>query len=222
MASEWEAWHRQYDSASPLAQRLQAVRTLIRAAIERTPSGPWRAVSLCAGDGRDLLGVLENHPRGRDARARLVDLDPKLVEAGRERARLAGLEGVEFRVADAGDASALDGAVPADLVLACGIFGNVSNEDILNTVTHLPELCAPGSTVVWTRGRFEPDLTPTIRGWFRDSGFEEVAFVAIPDSTATAVAHRLVVPPRPYRRDVRLFTFLPAGERPADRARQSG
>ena len=44
-------------------------------------------------------------------------------------------------------------------------------------------MCAPGATVLWTRHRRAPDITPQIRAWFRASGFEEVAFEA-PDTDA--------------------------------------
>lgn len=215
--SEWVEWHRAYAGDHPHARRLEVVRDFIGRALDRAPPGPIRVVSLCAGDGRDLLGVLERHPRASDVVARLVDLEPELVAAGREHAARLGLEHVEVVEGDASNTNACVGAAPADLVLVCGIFGNVRDEDVRNTVDHLPELCAPGATVVWTRGRFAPDLTPTIRRWFRDAGFEELGFVPIPDTTASVGANRLVAPSRPLRAGVRLFTFLPKEERPSSR-----
>lgn len=217
MAREWVEWHRAYEGDHPHARRLEAVRTCIRRALDGAPPGPIRAVSLCAGDGRDLLGVLEGHPRATDVVARLIDLEPELVAAGRKHAGRLGLGGIEFVEGDASNTRACVGAVPADLVLVCGIFGNVRDEDVRNTIDHLPELCAPGATVVWTRGRFPPDLTPTIRRWYREAGFDELAFVPIPDTTASVGANRLVASPRPLRAGLRLFTFLPKEERPSSR-----
>jgi hypothetical protein len=46
----------------------------------------------------------------------------------------------------------------------------------MTTVLGMPTLCSPGATVVWTRHRREPDLTPTIREWFVEAGFIEEAF----------------------------------------------
>ncbi|GHD35622.1 hypothetical protein GCM10010335_31060 [Streptomyces galbus] len=37
---------------------------------------------MCAGQGRDLIGVLAGHPRRDDVRARLVELDEKAEEGG--------------------------------------------------------------------------------------------------------------------------------------------
>lgn len=39
-------------------------------------------------------------------------------------------------------------AVPADLVLLCGIFGNIPDADVQATVRAAPQLCAPGAEVV--------------------------------------------------------------------------
>lgn len=218
--SEWTEWHRRYQHEPPMARRLEAVRRIIRSVLSDAAPGRVRVVSLCAGDGRDLLGVLARHPRARDVTARLIELDPELVRAGRERARRLGLSTVEFVRGDAASRAPYEGALPADLVLACGIFGNISDEDVRRTIRHLPQLCRSGATVVWTRGRFEPDLTPAIRSWFSEAGFEELSFEAIPDSTAAVGAHRLVRgPSRPsWRRP--LFTFLSKALRPSSRRPQ--
>jgi hypothetical protein len=218
VSNEWVEWHRGYDEGQPRTQRLKVVQELLSAALDAVRPGPVRILSLCAGDGRDLVGVLEGHPRVGDVRARLVEITPELVAAGRERAGRAGLRSVEFVRGDASTTDACEGAVPADIVLACGIFGNITDDDLRRTVDHLPELCAAGGTVIWTRGRFAPDLTPTIRGWFADAGFTELSFVTIPETTMSVGAHRLVGPSRPFRPGIRLFTFLPPEERPSSRA----
>jgi hypothetical protein len=214
--SEWVRWHRGYAPDSPLSLRLRVVQDLIRGALDSAPPGPIQAISMCAGDGRDLLGVLPGHARERDVRARLVELDPEL--AARARARTSEMmSSVEVVNADASTTSAYAGAVPAGLVLVCGVFGNISDDDIRATVTELPTLCAPGATVIWTRGTFAPDLTPTIRRWFGHAGFTELRFTAIPGTTVGVGAHVLKAEPRPYEPDVRLFTFLPRAERPSQR-----
>ena len=71
---------------APLARRLATVQGMIGAALDSAPPGPISLISLCAGDGRDVLGVLPGHPRCADVRGRLVELDPELAERARERA----------------------------------------------------------------------------------------------------------------------------------------
>ena len=219
MTSEWVDWHRGYEKGGSLAVRLAIVQGWLRRELDARPPGEIRLISLCSGDGRDVIGALRSHPRREDVLARLVDLDPAIVTAGRQAASDAGLDRVQFVRADAGWAREYEGSVPADILLACGIFGNVSDEDVEGTIAHLPELSAPGALVLWTRGRFEPDLTPTVRSWFAASGFEEVEFIAVPGSTLSVGAHRLTGTPRSYDRTARLFRFLPPGKRPRDRAR---
>lgn len=177
---DWVAWHSPYDLAgSPLAVRLALVQSYIRLALDRAPEGEIRVVSLCAGQGRDLLGVAEHHPRREDLRALLVELDEHNAEQARSRAAAIGLEHQVAVVV--GDAAVTDhylGHVPAHLILCCGVFGNISDEDIERTVSFLTDFCATGAVVVWTRHRRPPDLTGEVRTWFREVGFREVGFEA--------------------------------------------
>ncbi len=159
---------------------------------------------MCAGDGRDLIGALADHRRRADVRALLVELNPDLAERGRARAR--GWDGVEFVVGDAAVADHYAAAVPADLVLVCGVFGNISDEDIVRTVRTLPEFTAVGGIVIWTRHRGAPDLFPTISSWFEDAGFQTV-WLSGPELRSGVGVHRFVGEPRPLRRGQRIFEF---------------
>jgi hypothetical protein len=200
-AVDWARWHDAYDDDSPLARRLVVVQERIHELLDRTPPGPIRVVSLCAGQGRDLLPVVASHPRGADVRARLVELDPRNVAAIPPRPNVEVVQG------DAALLSAYAGAVPADVVLACGVFGNVTDADIEHTIEHLSMLCAPSAAVIWTRGASAPDLRPAIRRWFAENGFEEEFFLAEPDSFGVGV-HRFIGEPRPLDPAVKLFTFV--------------
>ena len=214
---EWVDWHEGYAPGTPLSRRLAVVQGLIRTALDRSRPGPIRVISMCAGDGRDLLGAIADHPRRSDVRARLVELDRELASRARARAGAAS-PAVEVVTGDASMTSAYVGAVPADVVLVCGVFGNIIDRDIHHTVDHLPSLCAPNATVIWTRGTFSPDLTPTIRVWFMEAGFTEIDFAAIPGTTAGVGANLLISPPRAFDPAVRLFTFLPRADRPSVRS----
>ena len=203
--SRWLDWHRAYDDPdSPLTRRLAIVQGYIADALDGAPPGPVRVISMGPGDGRDLLGVLEHHPRRRDVRGLLVELDPELAA----RARSAAPEGIEVACGDASTTSAYEGAVPADLVLVCGIFGNIGDDDIARTITTLPSLCAPGATVIWTRHRRPPDRTVLARETFAAAGFEEVAFAAPEGFLFGVGAHRLTSQPPPFEPGIEMFTFV--------------
>jgi hypothetical protein len=170
---DWHAWHDDYDKpGTPLAARLAAVQDQIRVALDAAPPGPLHAISLCAGQGRDLIGVLPRHPRRDDVTGRPVEIDPRNAAAAREAAEAAGLPGVEVVTADAALTDQYAGMVPAYLVLACGMFGHLTDDDVRRTIGFCTQLCAHGGTVIWTRQRGEPDLVPRIRDWFTEDGFE--------------------------------------------------
>jgi len=184
------------------------VQRRIRQALDDALPGPIRVLSLCAGQGRDLLETVPDHPRRDDVSGLLVELDERNVSQARSLAQEAGLDAIEVVQADASNTSAFAAGVPADLLLVCGVYGNISDADIANTVRHLPELCASDAVTLWTRHRAAPDLTPAIRQWYVDAGFEEVAF-DIEDGFLFGVGTaRLTVPPPSYVPDHHLFDFV--------------
>ena len=204
---DWLAWHAAYDvPGSPLAQRLGVVQGWIRRTLDQAPTGPLRAVSMCAGQGRDLIDVLSGHPRRAEVTARLVELDPRIAAAARQRAAAAGLSLVDVVTGDAGLAGAYAGLAPADLVLACGVFGNISTADIQRTIAGCTRLCATGGTVIWTRSRQAPDLIPQICQWFAQHDFG-LAGVSDPGPSWAVGAHQFTGRPGPPLAGERFFTF---------------
>jgi hypothetical protein len=179
-------------------------------------SGPIRVVSLCAGQGRDVIDVVAGHPRRDEVAALLVELDPALVAFARARAEAAGVGDV-VRIVE-GDASLSElyaGQVPADLVLVCGVFGNISAGDIAATIEALPSFCHTGAHVVWTRHRRPPDATPAIRACFAAAGFTELAFVAPEGTVMTVGHHRFDGDTAAFDAGRRLFDFVGDGFMPA-------
>jgi hypothetical protein len=205
---DWQAWHDEYDQpGTRLARRLAHVQERIRDALAAAPAGPLRVVSICAGQGRDLIGVLDDHPRKDDVTARLVELDPRNAEIARSAARAAGLKNVEIVTGDAALTDQYAGLVPAGIVLACGLFGNISDHDIERTIGYISQLCAHDGTVVWTRGRWEPDLIPQICEWFGERGFE-LLWVSEHDLGYGVGAHRFTGHPQPLEQGATMFTFV--------------
>jgi hypothetical protein len=99
---DWAAWHRDNDRpGSHLEVRLGFVQRRIRDWLAGARDGPLRALSLCGGEGRDLLGALAAHRRAEDVAARIVELDPRNVAAARAHFAEAGLEAlVDLREGD--------------------------------------------------------------------------------------------------------------------------
>jgi SAM-dependent methyltransferase len=217
MVRDYLAWHEQYDDpGSSLPRRLELVRAAIRAELDTRP-GPLRVVSLCAGDGRDLLGTLAERDDAGRVSATLVEVLPELVERARAAARGVAAD-VEVVAGDAGaaDTYADLATVPADLVLLIGVLGNVTDSDVARLVAALPQLCAPGATLVWSRGRSADgadgadDYVTPVREALTAAGFAEVSltpFDVDDDRTALGVV-RYDGPAVPLERGARWFTFV--------------
>jgi hypothetical protein len=214
-ATDWVAWHDRYDrQGGVMGQRLALVQAQIGRFLGERKGEELSAISICAGDGRDLLGVLASQPESK-VRARLLELDEANVASARQRAIAAGCRDVDVVRVDASGTDAYVGAVPADLVLVCGVFGNVSPADIRRTIRTLPQLCASNAWVIWTRHRGDPDLTPTIRSWFADEGFVECSFDVTSSERGPGAypvqavgVHMWPHDPHPLRHRQRMFTFF--------------
>jgi hypothetical protein len=194
VTSHWQQWHAPYeDPTSSLSRRLAVVQRQIARTLDEAPPGRIEIFSVCAGQGRDLIDVLATHPRGDDAHALLVELDEGNVRWARERATQLSVP-CEIVQADAAESALYTNFRPAWLAVVCGVFGNISDDDIQATIGAMATMVRAGGSVVWTRHRLEPNLVPSIRQWFHDSGFEEAEYEDVVDSSAAVGRHRLVNP----------------------------
>jgi ACT domain-containing protein len=206
---DWRRWHDDYDRPdSTLAHRLLMVQAQIRVVLDNAPAGEINAISVVAGQGRDLIGALADHPRRHDVRAVLVELDPANADFARASARAAGLDKVQVVTGDAADLAHYADYVPARLVLLCGLFGNIADADIEHTVDTCDQLCAQGGTVIWTRARKTRfDRFPLICELFEERDFER-RWTSPPDAGFGVGAHRFLGEPKPLEVDEPLFHFF--------------
>ena len=214
MSRDWHAWHEAYgDPASSLSRRLEVVRSELRSLLVAA-DGPVRLVSMCSGDGRDTLPVLA--AASAQVAATLVELDPELAQTARTTARDLALEQVEVHTADAGTTDSYVGAGRADVLMACGVFGNITDDDLAVTIARLPSLLTAGGHVIWTRGDrvpqepsgFDGDPSELVRALLRVTGFEEVAFVRPDDAGFRVGVHRWPGPEATLEPGVRMFAFV--------------
>jgi hypothetical protein len=209
--NDWLKWHQHYDNPdSPLVQRLMATQAGLRQALAEAPAntdGVVQLVSICAGEGRDVLPVLAGGAEGRRVKALLLENDAAIAEGGRANIAKLGLADVEMRVADAGTIDSFADMLPAHVVVASGVFGNISMADAKRTAAALRTVVAPGGLVVWTRSRRlnGPDRSLALRAIFLDHRFSELSFITTPDGT-----FRIGL----YKRPAETETFeLPASRR---------
>ena len=207
---DYQAWHRDYDDpSSALSERLRLVQQRLRERLDAAAPGPLRLVSMCAGQGRDVIPVLARHARRDDVAAALLEIDHDNAMYARELAATAGLKDVAVVEVDASTSDPYEPYVPADVVLACGVFGNISDADLENTVRHLSMLCRAGAAVIWTRHWKQPDVIARLRHWFEESGFEDLGFEKLDNAAKMGVGvSRLRGTPKPFVRGYRFFTFV--------------
>jgi hypothetical protein len=208
---DYDVWHAGYDDPnSTLSWRLQRVQTVIGRVLDTT-DGPIRMVSACAGDGRDIVGVLSQRDDAARVRATLLELHPVVAERARAAAVISNLaDSVEVRCVDAGSSDAYADIAPADLVLLVGIFGNISDQDMRATVAAGPQLCTAGATLIWSRGRGGGlvDRNEEVRSWFGAAGFTEIGYVTLDRGSRPAIGVvRYDGPPVALVPGRRLFTF---------------
>ncbi len=210
-SKDWLEWYHAYDDpASSLSRRLTVVRNRLAAVLDARGDQPTRLLSLCAGDGRDVIPMLAGPPRHGRVDALLVERDRRLVDRAVSAADEASLDRLCVRHADAGDPGSFLDVLPADVLMLCGIFGNVKHQSVRDIIQDIKTCLAPASVVIWTRGASSPDRRPEARQWFADDGFTELSFDQETDGFGVGV-HLLVFPdddnPAP-RAGRRLFTFV--------------
>lgn len=208
MPKDWYEWHDLYNTEPTLQQRLEIVREYIAYSLNASLNGAIRVVSVCAGDGRDLLGTLKNHPRAKDVSARLVEINSNLVERGRATVEFLGLaKQIEFINGDATLATNYVGAVPADIVIVCGVLGNLADEGELNRLLdNLSFLSKTGAFVIWTRGHSNGiPYSDNVRKILSASGFEEVDFKLTNTKDMGVGIHRYIGENLPQPKEQKLF-----------------
>ena len=215
----WNEWHRAYeDQDSELYQRMLACRRQVVAAVDECPPGAVTVVSICGGQGLELIGALEEHPRRDDVRGRLVELDPDNADFARRWAAAARLDELEVVTGDASVSEAYAGLPPADLVVISGVFGHIDDTDRRALIAFLRRLCRSGASLAWTSNRANDGPAETVRRMLAEECFSEVVFEDLPGDTYafTVARHRFTGTLEPLGEPRRIFAFGSAFRRPRD------
>jgi hypothetical protein len=190
--ADWVRWPERAYRNESYRSRLRTVQDHVAECIDAVDSGSVQIISICAGDGRDVIDVVRSHRRRDDVRACLIELDEGSVAAGRKRASSAGLQQqVTFVAGDATDLASYQGHVPCDIAIVCGVWGHVPPAERENLVVGLASILRPGGLVVWTRGVGE-DLSRAneIRMHFNAPTWEESRMTVTPDGQWAVVTER--------------------------------
>lgn len=205
---DWNDWHSKYGKDTHLIKRLEIVQDCIRKCLPQNPGQPYKIIDIGAGDGRDILEVLEDYPNKSSIQGLLVEIDNTLATKAQDKLMDLNLSGVTVINGDASKLSAYSDFSLADLVLLCGIFGNISDEDVEKTISALPMILKPNGKVIWTRNRREPDKTPWIREQFTRNSYIEEEYIVSDESIYAVGVNRYAGEAKSLNADLKLFTFI--------------
>lgn len=206
--SWWPKWHEGYEiEDSFLHQRLQDVKRVLVRSI-REFDRPVRIISVCAGQGRDVIEVLRDDPSLNVKDAYLFEIDPENVAFGENLVSHYRLNNVNYVIGDASITSVYKEFVPTDILMLCGIFGNVSQADIKTTLKAATTLLVRGGVVIWTRHRGEPNIVPEIQIWAKDLDFHEIELIAPPETLYAVGSNRYLGPAKKFEAQIKMFEFM--------------
>jgi len=205
---DWAEWHDKYDvENSDLAARLVLVQSAIKQSVPLNVTNVYTIIDICGGDARDIVGALSSHPAKDKINGVLIEIDIALASKAKKSFKNAELN-INTVLADAADTHFYKNYAPADLVLLCGVFGNVKDTDVKKIISHLPYLCKRGGKVIWTRNKREPDVTPQIREFFKETNFEETAFITTESNMYAIGINTFRGEPVASWTDTHMFTFI--------------
>jgi len=205
----WHGWAGRAYHKGRYQLRLSVVQAHLTECLEVAPAGPLRIVSVCAGDGRDVIGVLRSHPRRTEVTAWLVELDRVSVTAGIQLTTSEGLgKSVNFLHKDATAFETYLQIAPSDILLVCGVWGHVPVDERSQLVYALSCFCRPGGTVIWTCGAKKGgNRVQAIQSLFTGSSWECVRLSSTPDQRWAVATHRYCGPPNALPRSGPIFNF---------------
>lgn len=205
--TDWYKWHQIYDSPNTsIRERLTVIGRHLHQVLDHAAPSP-RIISVCAGQGREVLPAVAAHPRSASVEAHLLENDPRNAGHAKAEAARLGLSGVRVHVVDAGLCASYAVLGRAHCIMLAGVFSNIRDDDVRRTIAWLPCMAVPGGVVIWTHHGGADGLT-RIHRWFDEARYQPIALNRLPDATVVG-GHRFQKKmPRSAYIHSRLFTFV--------------
>jgi ubiquinone/menaquinone biosynthesis C-methylase UbiE len=211
----WSGWPELAYQRPNYRERLRVVQEQLAECLDQAPHNPLRLLSICAGDGRDVIGVLQSHRRREDVEAYLVELNGQSVSEGVKNVRGSGLENVvKFIHADATEYSTYKNLAPCDIVLICGVWGHVTANERANLIHALALFCKPSGKVIWTRKISKGEhMLKVVQSQFDEASWTLVRQSSTSDNKWAVCTYRYHGPALEVPANGRIFSFATKPER---------
>jgi hypothetical protein len=209
-SNHWNGWSDSAYRKQSYQHRLLLVQQHLSECLDNAPPGIIRIVSLFAGDGRDVLGVINTHPRRSDVLATFIEQSSPAVASGFRRAAELGLaSATTFLNKDATEYEAVQGITPANIILLCGVWGHVPHDDRAQLIQAVTSLCTPNGRLIWTRGISKGIAKlEQIEGLFARTQWEKVQIRITPGNQWAVATYRFLGTPLPRPKSGQIFHFM--------------
>ena len=184
-----ENWHLNHnDMNSTPYKRNKDEQNLIKTCLNSIKNNV-NIISICSGQARDILPILAGKKDNNKINTYLIDTDLECLEYADNYAKENKIPNVHLINKNAGLRETYNDIPQADIIIICGVFGHLSLLDIKSTISFIKHLLNENGFVIWSRHKFDNDISEDIKNIFKELNFNELAFVSPEDEPYTLGLH---------------------------------
>ncbi|HUR34052.1 MAG TPA: class I SAM-dependent methyltransferase [Vicinamibacterales bacterium] len=204
------------DPHSHYSHRLTEAHRAVAHALDILPRGPVVMLDICGGAGRVLVPAVAGHPRRREVRGAIIDLDAVSIQLARDALASSHLGSIQTLVADAGASDSYRAVERASLVIVSGVLAHLSRAHTNRLLRFVRQVATPEALLLWTIGeRLPAGRIRRVRHAVTAAGFRTIR-ASVVGRTRFGLGWRhevglaaLSVPIEPLRTGEQVFTFRP-------------
>lgn len=203
---DWHTWNDHYDNAdSELSKRLNKVKEYLKNTLLNIEIPT--VLNICSGQGKDILESMVE--LDKDAEVYLIDTNTNSLNAAINFAKTNNIGTITFINEDASHTSTYKKYdIPkSNIVLACGLFGHLNQEDSYGLVDFLKTQIKANGTVIWTKN-IENDSISNLRKYFIDNNFEEISYFGPEGSPWAVVCNKYIGEEFDLSKEYKIFNFI--------------
>jgi hypothetical protein len=205
---DWWEWHKEYSVADSYPSlRREAVSYHTARALCIAPAGPIRVMSVCAGQGLDIISGFVGDAHTANVDCVFLEYDPRNALEAASNLSVVGLRSYEVRVCDAGLCDSYAGSGRANIMYLVGLISHLSDAEISSLIAAIPNLCSQGAQVIWTVPKSNPEVVHMATSKLMEAKFDQVLRTDIGSVGMVVTSQFMGVPQSRLEAGSRIFTF---------------